>query len=650
MLLRIVQRLPYWLLPLFLVVTVLWRGGKSLESTWMWVGVVAVLYGCSLLCSLLQKSRKNPVSAPLWLWVCLLAFFGWALLSFLHSSTLTQGFDEVLRTGAGILLMLWVVAQRTDRLTENALQVVTWVTLLACVLGIAVYVLQPVNRFVGTFFDYRFHTDYWPNAWGEYVLLTWPIVYYWFQKKVPNSKFQAPNSNLLRMLVVGFVLGCLFLSFSRGSIIAFVGQIVAWNGLLLFGKKTRKQPWGQLLKEALAIALVACLSFTVINSVRSYWFDVQSMSDKVVFASAEGSTSVDERSQFFADAWNLSTKKPWVGFGPYSFRDVHTIYQQEVLATADHPHNIFLKLAAERGWPAVVLLIAILVSVLLPAVRAMYRHYNTKQYSPSSLPIVIGVVGALAHLQIDYNLQFVSIAVLFWLYLGFLAPRNVAVRTHVIEGVLIGFLMFAASREVVHVGYATFAQKAQARGDLTTAEAYYDRAAESWFSRNLLFVSFDLALSQNDFTGAQESLDAFARQNSFAHRLHKHQAELAYYQGNFHEALGYYQEALTRGKYNDLQIILGFLRTLVALDDRAAIEQVQPTIETLLERYELAFVRNSHYISLSQNVEAFLELLTLLRTVYPEKEPFYIVLGGKVERLANEARADIEARQPGHLW
>jgi O-antigen ligase len=48
----------------------------------------------------------------------------------------------------------------------------------------------------------------------------------------------------------------------------------------------------------------------------------------------------------------MSWERPMIGFGPGTFRFVQPQLQHEVLATSDHPHNVFLKLAMERGWPA----------------------------------------------------------------------------------------------------------------------------------------------------------------------------------------------------------------------------------------------------------------------------------------------------------
>src|SRR5205085_2079694 len=96
--------------------------------------------------------------------------------------------------------------------------------IIAAVVGVSVYIFQPVDRFVGTFFDFRFQTDYWPNAWAEFLLLAWPLLLLWLQ---PWRKKLRP----LRLVLFGFVFGTLFLSYSRGAFLTFIGQL-ALLGLL----------------------------------------------------------------------------------------------------------------------------------------------------------------------------------------------------------------------------------------------------------------------------------------------------------------------------------------------------------------------------------------------------------------------------------
>src|SRR6185295_13667108 len=102
-----------------------------------------------------------------------------------------------------------------------------------------------------------------------------------------------------------------------------------------------------------------------------------------------------EREDFWHQAIALAQEKPLLGWGPYSFRFIQPHVQKSVLATSDHPHNVFLKYAAERGVPAALFLLVIVAWALLAGIR------SSKKSNDGSVPIkiffVVGVAGVIAH-------------------------------------------------------------------------------------------------------------------------------------------------------------------------------------------------------------------------------------------------------------
>ena len=153
---------------LLLAFTVLYRGGKTLESTWL-------LFGIASMCSVVMYKQGTLQKKYFDIWIIIMLFILWTLLSYVGSTTLNYGFDEVLRTGGLGLLLLWFLQQESEGFAERFFIWMTNLVIVSCLIGLLVYILQPVNRFVGTFFDMRFHTDYWPNAAADFLLLAWPI-------------------------------------------------------------------------------------------------------------------------------------------------------------------------------------------------------------------------------------------------------------------------------------------------------------------------------------------------------------------------------------------------------------------------------------------------------------------------------------------
>ena len=314
-----------WAVLLLVAFSILWKGGKSLEATW----ILAVVAGVVTLVSWWERRKRMtngqlPVANemqiedrsihPL-LWWSLIVFIAWSVLSYIFSSTKNYGFDEILRDVSLVLLFLWIVRQKTHWQLAigkwQFLDVLVWSTLAACLIGIIVYSLQPVNRFVGTFFDYRFDTDYWPNAFAEYILLAWPLAMLWLVMRRTRVGW------FVGLLVNGFVIGCLLLSYSRGAWIAFSGQVILLGIFSVLSLK--KEGEGLVIRAKrivgpiIVVAIFALLTFFAVNILRAQFHPVQSVTEKITFTASEGSSSFTERRDFWKQALTLSLKHPLLG-------------------------------------------------------------------------------------------------------------------------------------------------------------------------------------------------------------------------------------------------------------------------------------------------------------------------------------------------
>lgn len=639
-----------------LAFTILWKGGKSLESTWLLTGVAGLT-----VFSAWNAQRGEPfklgVSATLW-WSCMV-FVVWTVLAYLLSTTRNYGLDEVLREGSLFVLLPVLArllpAQNGDVWIKRLLDVIVWTTLVACAVGVAVYVLQPVNRMVGTFFDFRFHTDYWPNAWAEYLLLAWPVLAMWAAQKVGRNR-------IVRLIALGIVLGCLFLSYSRGAGIAFAGQLI----LLAVIQGTRiHRGWreGGMLPSLqrvgllLAIpAVTAGLTFGLVNAVRSQVFTVQSVVEKVTFTAAEGDSSKSERAQFWGQAWQLALERPVVGYGPYSFRFVQPRLQQGVLQTSDHPHNVLLKLASERGFPALILFLVILGSILLPV---CLRQFAPERLRMSGLQrdtiILVSVLGVLAHLMIDYNLQFVGIILPLVLFLSILASgdRREARTPHwrkraaYAEIILTMVFLVVALNEGRYLILSSLGRRAEAAGNGEQALAWYQASAGEWYSRDLLLSQAQLFTAKQDWAQAEETLAAYERENTQDYRLWKLRAQLALAQGEQDKARKMLTAALPRALWNDLSVLRMILER-----QRAEREVYVPrdAVMTAAKAYHGAIARNEHFIGLSSNVEEFVGLTRIAAQLWPQDGADLGRMRREVLRKARDLRTELESRQPGFLW
>ncbi|MBI2523665.1 O-antigen ligase family protein, partial [Candidatus Peregrinibacteria bacterium] len=563
-------------------------------------------------------------------------------------------------------------------LALRCLQVLIVSTVVAAFLGILVYVFQPVPRFVGSFFDWRFNTDYWPNAWAELVLMVWPLV---VTPRVMVSVDEpwtrsAITWNLASFMGTGFLLASLFLSYSRAAYVAFGLQVLLWCFIRWRQDgNVRRAVWNrQSLGHTIATLCITVGMVLSLNALRSEFSPVQSAVEKFTFTAAEGTSSITERQQFWRQSWQLLWEKPLFGWGPYSFRFVQTRLQEGVFATSDHAHNLFLKLASERGLPAAVLFVALLATILWPAFTRLLRSFSNKalvieqraneptgNQPPLLPPLTIAITGVLFHLLLDFDLQFVGVALPFWLLLAILwaeLPSIFNFQFSIFNCRLMRFteislatiLMLLAIFEGRFLVTSSIGRRAEMRGDSAVALTWYERSKRETFSRDLHLSRAHLFLQQNRPEDAIRALDDYFRVNREDARAWKLLGDTQFQRKDVPAARSAYEEALRLGKWNHLGALRGLIDTLRVQKEMNIIAARRTEFDALLIAYLTAIERNTHFIALTPNVEEFLAVTRALADLFPADAPQYQAMGAKADREAREERAWIAARPIGRLW
>ncbi len=628
-----------------------------MEGTWLLIAA-----GCSVVLLSYAHGRKKPQegqAVPILPWAGLMLFVVWTILSFLFSLSRNYGLDEVLRDGTLVLLLFWAVRNVRDTKGEFRpflyllLRTLAYLTIIAAVIGTFVYVFQPVNRFVGSFFYYRFSTDYWPNAWAEFMLLSWPVVLWW------SMQAKSKSEKLVRKMILGWVIGCFLLSFSRGAVIAFAGQLTLlvffqflWtknDGKWVYGKKA--------LRTLVIVGVVAMVTFMMINLVRGRFYAVESVSRKVTFTSEEGATSFTERAQFFSQALELSRMRPLFGWGPYSFRFIQPRLQKDVLQTSDHPHNAFLKLAVERGWAAALLWLTVIVGVLLSAALRLFRTTSHGTGDDVTLLLLIAAAGVLAHNLIDYNIQFVGIALPLMLFLGMLVPLTTSVKKnsiirwqHTTEIILAVVLLVVATLEFRYLVLSSLGRHAEAAGKTEIALQWYAEADGDFFPRDMLLSRALQYLKIHRLQEAEQVTRKYLMSNNQDARAWKILGDIQVENGRAGDALDSYRSAFRLSMYNDVGIVHGYLLALSIRGDTQELSDAESAVYLLAKEFDNGIGKNTHFIALSGNVEEFHQLMLLAEQVYPSEAQKYRTMDEDAMKHAEQARNDFSARKPGYLW
>lgn len=673
-------RFTEWAVLLLLVFSVLWKGGKSLEATWMLAGLGALLTFTHWMGKAYGRRREPDTragetahkgSVPLGLWAVCLLYIVWSTFSFMLSETMNYGLDEILRSCGYILIFLWAARMQTEEgggsLHVTYPAVLTATAAVAGAIGVAVYSLQPVNRFVGSFFDMRFNTDYWPNAWAEFLLLAWPaaLVVAWRAGK--------RSQRIALFALLSFIFSTLLLSYSRGALIAATGQCVLLGALFLslLLRDTRYRRMARSIVKsvvltAVAVGTGAALLFSGINALRGLTHSVQSVTEKVTFTAAEGTSSINERAQFWDQATLLAKEKPLFGWGPYSFRFLQPRSMQHVLATSDHPHNVLLKFAMERGYPSAFLFVALFGGVLGMAMLSFF--FSRKASSPETdVPTALyitGIAGVLLHVMIDYNLQFVGVGLPCVISMGLLVPAAKSSSADIaasfrrwrarsffsrIEVFMSIALLAACVWEGIFLVTSSLGRHALAGGDTQTALAWFEKSHRSLFPRDLYLSEADIHMADNNLEAARASLNAYAAMNEHDARLWKMRGILDLKENKPAEAERNLEKAYELGRYTDLSILRLLLDSRIrnATGENTARKE---EFDALFSAYADAIERNTHFIALSFNVEELPLVAELLGRLYPMDATRYESISSAAVAHATEEREKFKARTPGLLW
>lgn len=641
-----VHRYITYVLCTFLVFAALWKGGKAIDATWL-------LMGITWLCAMdIVVHRKVLHKLPMLLHIGTGLLLLSSVLAFLFSLTANFGLGELLRTVSGVIALYWVAyfSQIDKKLFARIAACTAFALVAAIIIGTAVYIVQPVNRFVGSFFDYRFHTDYWPNAWGDYVLGAWPLAIWWLYTFASTKNKNKVLAFVCTVFIPGAILAALFLSYSRGSIIAFIGQLVLVNVLCISTKFPLYTK--QNARRGIATMLVALGLFVGINQIRSQQHAVQSVSEKVTFTASEGAISINERQQFWVQSVELFKERPIFGWGPYSWRFIQPRLQEHVLATSDHPHNVFLKLAVERGIFASISFLFILVVATYAVCIKMFNKLLPVNEKIIVATAIVSVAGLVAHNLIDYNLQFVGILLLLWLMIGVcVQPKQAKEATMpILLAILATVFLLIALYESYYIGVSTFGRRSFATGEDAIAAQYFEDSREALFSRDLHVGLMDIYVRTNQPNKALDVFEEYRTINDQDARGWKLAADAYRLKADYITAAEYYEHSLLLSSYNDIGSTRWYIQTL---KDAGRVEEIynnRKEFDARINDFQLAIMNGVHHISLSKNVEELASLLDVMANIFPASKAQYSTLKAAITVKAQKDRDFVASRAPGLLW
>jgi O-antigen ligase len=216
------------------------------------------------------------------------------------------------------------------------------------------------------------------------------------------TRLASAKSRAAAAAAAAVMVGTIFLSGSRGGMMAIVAELVILAALLV------KQKRG--LRTAIGIGV-----FLALVAALLVWVGGPELSKRLATAGPSHSEiPSDIRSYINRDGFRMFLKKPVLGWGlgtfPVVYPEFRTFYTNFFVNEA---HNDYLQLLVEMGLLGFGTMLWFLVTVYARATRKI-RNWTGEMSGAVTLACVLGLSGILVHSAVDFNLQIPANAALFY--------------------------------------------------------------------------------------------------------------------------------------------------------------------------------------------------------------------------------------------
>jgi len=218
------------------------------------------------------------------------------------------------------------------------------------------------------------------------------------------TRIHGDNRRIFITAIAALMAGSIFLSGSRGGMIAFLAQMIALTVLLL---RSRQGNWKQPL--ILGVFLMLVIAFLV-------WLGGNELTRRLASIHADTQTEITggTRLTIARDCLHMFAKRPVLGWGlgtfPIAYPQFRSFYTTFFV---NHAHNDYLQLLVETGLAGFAIVVWFLVLVFL---RAAVKLTSWTETSTGALTVasLLGCIGILVHSFLDFNLQVPANAAWFY--------------------------------------------------------------------------------------------------------------------------------------------------------------------------------------------------------------------------------------------
>jgi len=202
--------------------------------------------------------------------------------------------------------------------------------------------------------------------------------------------------------VAAVMAGTIFLSGSRGGMLAIVVELVVLAGLLIKQKRGLRTAIGVSVFVAIIVGLLV-------------WIGGGELSRRIATAGPEHSElAADIRNYINRDGLRMFLKRPILGWGlgafPVVYPEFRTFYTNFFVNEA---HNDYLQLLIETGLLGFATMLWFVATIFRRGLKKIGR-WESEMSGAVTLACLLGLSGILVHSAVDFNLQIPANAALFY--------------------------------------------------------------------------------------------------------------------------------------------------------------------------------------------------------------------------------------------
>ena len=227
------------------------------------------------------------------------------------------------------------------------------------------------------------------------------------------TRFTEGNRRIFVTVVAALMAGSIFLSGSRGGMLALCAELIVLAGLFL---RSRQGDW----KKPLMLGAFLVLMITLV-----LWLGGSELTHRLASIHSEAQTEINggTRLAIDGDCLRMLVKRPFVGWGLGTFPIVYPQFRSFYTTFfVNQAHNDYLQLLVETGLAGFAIAVWFLVLMFRQA-RTKLKDWTQTGTGALTLAALLGCIGILVHSFFDFNLQIPANAALFYVLCAMAASK-----------------------------------------------------------------------------------------------------------------------------------------------------------------------------------------------------------------------------------